>query len=123
MTSRGAAGDITYLLALLAAIFIVLNAFIDLIAIIVGTTFAAIHSVSFGLVALTGLIGIIVSLVALLCGSTILSITERMRRSRKEHAVNGIIIMILSIVALIGGGGFLIGTLFGLVAGFIIMIK
>ncbi|EQB66410.1 MAG: hypothetical protein AMDU2_EPLC00007G0051 [Thermoplasmatales archaeon E-plasma] len=123
MTSRGAAGDITYLLALLAAIFIVLNAFIDLIAIIVGTTFAAIHSVSFGLVALTGLIGIIVSIVALLCGSTILSITERMRRSRKEHAVNGIIIMILSIVALIGGGGFLIGTLFGLVAGFIIMIK
>lgn len=123
MTSRGAAGDITYLLALLAAIFIVLNAFIDLIAIIVGTTFATIHSVSFGLVALTGLIGIIVSIVALLCGSTILSITERMRRSRKEHAVNGIIIMILSIVALIGGGGFLIGTLFGLVAGFIIMIK
>ncbi len=123
MTSRGAAGDITYLLALLAAIFIVLNAFIDLIAIIIGTTFAAIHSVSFGLVALTGLIGIIVSIVALLCGSTILSITERMRRSRKEHAVNGIIIMILSIVALIGGGGFLIGTLFGLVAGFIIMIK
>ena len=123
MTSRGAAGDITYLLALLAAIFIVLNAFIDIIAIIVGTTFAAIHSVSFGLVALTGLIGIIVSIVALLCGSTILSITERMRRSRKEHAVNGIIIMILSIVALIGGGGFLIGTLFGLVAGFIIMIK
>ncbi len=123
MTSKGAAGDITYLLALLAAIFIVLNAFIDLIAIIVGTTFAAIHSVSFGLVALTGLIGIIVSIVALLCGSTILSITERMRRSRKEHAVNGIIIMILSIVALIGGGGFLIGTLFGLVAGFIIMIK
>ena len=123
MGSRGAAGDITYLLALLAAIFIVLNAFIDLIAIIVGTTFAAIHSVSFGLVALTGLIGIIVSIVALLCGSTILSITERMRRSRKEHAVNGIIIMILSIVALIGGGGFLIGTLFGLVAGFIIMIK
>ena len=123
MTSRVAAGDITYLLALLAAIFIVLNAFIDLIAIIVGTTFAAIHSVSFGLVALTGLIGIIVSIVALLCGSTILSIKERMRRSRKEHAVNGIIIMILSIVALIGGGGFLIGTLFGLVAGFIIMIK
>ena len=123
MTSRGAAGDITYLLALLAAIFIVLNAFIDIIAIIVGTTFAAIHNVSFGLVALTGIIGIIVSVVALLCGSTILSITERMRRSKKEHAVNGIIIMILSIVALIGGGGFLIGTLFGLVAGFIIMIK
>ena len=123
MTSRGAAGDITYLLALLAAIFIVLNAFIDIIAIIVGTTFAAIHNVSFGFVALTGIIGIIVSVVALLCGSTILSITERMRRSKKEHAVNGIIIMILSIVALIGGGGFLIGTLFGLVAGFIIMIK
>ena len=123
MTSRGAAGDITYLLALLAALFIVLNAFLDIIDIIAGTTFAAIHNVSFGLVALTGLIGIIVSIVALLCGSTILSITERMRRSRKEHAVNGIIIMILSIVALVGGGGFLIGTLFGLVAGFIIMIK
>lgn len=123
MGSRGAAGDITYLLALFAAIFIVLNAFINIIAIILGSAYAAIHSVSFGILALTGLIGIIVSIVALLCGSTILSIAERMRRSRKEHAVNGIIIMILSIVALIGGGGFLIGTLFGLVAGFIIMIK
>ena len=123
MTSRGAAGDITYLLGLLAAIFIVLNAFINIIAIILGSAYLAIHNVSLGLVALTGVLGIILSIIALLCGSTILSITERMRRSKKEHALNGIIIMILSLVALVGGGGFLIGTLFGLVAGFIIMIR
>lgn len=123
MTSRGAAGDITYLLGLLAAIFIVLNAFINIIAIILGSAYLAIHNVSFGLVALPSVLVIILSIIALLCGSTILSITERMRRSKKEHALNGIIIMILSLVALVGGGGFLIGTLFGLVAGFIIMIR
>ncbi|MHB8361517.1 MAG: hypothetical protein ACYDAO_03515 [Thermoplasmataceae archaeon] len=123
MSTKSTTGDLTYIFGFLSAVLIVLNGLIDLIVIIFTSADSAIHRISFDVIAISGVVGIIVSLIAMFCGAAILSISERMRRTKKEHILNGIIIMFLSIIALIGGGGFLIGTIFGLIAGFIIFIR
>jgi hypothetical protein len=123
MSSRAAAGDLTYILGLLSAVLIVLNGFLILIGTLFASVGLAIHRVSFDFIVLTGVTGVIFALIAMFCGATIFGITDRMRRTNRDHFVNGFIIMLLSLVAIIGGGGFVIGTLFGLIAGFIILIR
>lgn len=111
-TPRDAAYPSTaYILSLIGGALIALYGVLE-------TIFAAIYSSTLESI-VPGATGIVVAygLIGLILGVIIIVFSMRMKSDPSSAKTSGILVLVFSLIGLIGGGGFFIGTILALVGG------
>ena len=105
-----------YILSLIGGILILISGLVD------AATAAVVGSAFLGLVPGISIILIVLGVIALIFGLVVLYGALQLKSHPESARGWGILILIFSLISFIGGGGFVIGAILGLVGGILAMV-
>ena len=112
--------NIAFILSLVGGLVIVLISVVSVFLLIYGSPYATLYGIELGMMRGFGLgqIWLVVfSIAAVVCGTIVVAGAIMLNARPAKHCVWGITVLVFSIASFIGGGGFFIGALLGMLGG------